>query len=138
MEEFIKSIAKQYNLSVLSHQSPKSGWEINLPARGNFICDLNIEPEALEFYVTIRLDTPNAEEVWSDWMDYYGYVKSDSEEKLINDKQIDLKYFIEQWMSSTGIRVSNQKKYFFNFKVAEWCHNGEWSELVICDLSHNR
>jgi hypothetical protein len=137
MEEFIKSIAKQYDLIVES-QSPESGWKISLPARGNFICDLHIGSKALEFYVTIFLDTPKAEQVWSDWMDYYGYVKSDSEEKLINDKQIDLKYFIERWMSSTGIRVITKRKFLFKFKIAEWCHNGEWSEIVIYDLSHDR
>jgi hypothetical protein len=135
MKAFIESIVKQYNLNVKHGSSPESGWQINLPSRGNFICDLDIAPKALEFYVTIRLDTPNAEEVWSDWADYYGYVKSDSEEKLIADKQIDLKYFIEQWMSSTSIRVINKKKFLFKSKIAQWCYNGEWSDIDICDLN---
>jgi len=134
MEEFIHSISKQYDLE-LSQEFPDQGWQVKLPARGNFICDLDIGPNALEFYVTIRLDTPNAEQVWSDWMDYYGYVKSDTEEELINDKQLDLKYFIEQWMSSTNIRLRRNKMFLGLFKKIEWCHNGEWSEIIICDLN---
>ena len=118
MEEFIKSIAKQYDLNI-KQQSPESGWELNLPVRGNFICDLDIGPNATEYYVTIRLDTQNAEQVWSDWMDYHGNVKSDSEAKLINDKQLDLQYFIQRWMSSTNIRIKKNKRISAFFKINE-------------------
>jgi hypothetical protein len=134
MEEFLKSITKQYNLDLIQ-EYPFTGWTINLPERGNFICELSIGPKATDFYVTLSLDTPNAEQVWTDWMDYYGYENSVEEDKLINDKQCDLQHFIKEWMSSTNIRVKKTKGFlgFFKLTKAEWCHNNNWSEMIICD-----
>ena len=82
----------------------------------------------------IHLNTPGAEELWSDWMDYYGYEPFlTTEEKLLDDKQRDLQYFIKRWLSSTNIRVIEKKKFLSKSKIAEWCHKGEWSEIIIYD-----
>ena len=138
MEKFLKCISEQYNLNLIpnsgnvtikSKQHKKVGWEICLPTRGEINCLLNIGPEASEFYVTIS-DVTTKEELWSDWMDYYGYEFFAKEEKLLKDKQRDLKYFIDNWISSTDIRLRKSK--LKSIKV-EWCHNDNWSEIIICD-----
>lgn len=138
MEEFLKSITEQYNLNLIqnsgnvtikSKQYKKVGWKIFLPARGEVDCLLDIGTEATEFYVTIS-DVTTKEELWSDWMDYYGYESFAEEEKLLNDKRRDLKYFIDSWISSIDIRLRKSK---LKSTKVEWCHKDIWSEILIYD-----
>ncbi|NIS81965.1 MAG: hypothetical protein GTO14_17550 [Anaerolineales bacterium] len=131
--QFIKTLAERYNLAVEFPRRPGYGWRIDLPPRGEFICQLAIGSKATDWYANV-LDRYDRHKVWTDWMDYYGYDKK-SEDQLVDDKQRDIAWFVGSWIAATALRVS-QESVLWGLKkrtILEWNHSGAWEQVQLCD-----
>jgi hypothetical protein len=135
LEEIVLDLAREYDLTVLPRGD---GWCIQLPARGNLACRLDIGPEAYDWYVTL-FDPANDLELWTEWMDYYGYKDKRSEAELIDDKRRDIAWFLQGWLRAVDIRVMKKRDRFFWGLItlkrveAEWNHGGTWSPVEVYD-----
>jgi hypothetical protein len=114
--------------------------KIDLPRRGNFVCQLSIGPDALDWYATVY-EQASGKEVWQDWMDYLGYHDGKTELELIDDKRRDLATFKEAWLRATDARITRTKtKFFFglfSFTTThlELCLEGQWEVAPMYDPS---
>ena len=130
LEEFLKRLVKQHNLTM---NSRGNGWEITLPPRGEFICHLDIGPQALDVYATV-LDRNDKHEIWMDWMDYTGY-DDKAEDQLLDDKQRDIASFVRSWITAIEVRVSHEsiRRSPKKQMTLEWNHSGAWDQVRICN-----
>jgi len=130
LEEFLKRLVKQYNLTM---HSSGEGREITLPPRGEFICQLDISPRALDWYATV-LDRNDQNKKWMDWMDYTGYDEK-AEDQLLDDKQRDIASFVRSWITAIEVRVSHESipRGIIKNTILEWNHDGEWDKASLHD-----
>jgi hypothetical protein len=105
VEEVLARLTALYPMTVTPWGA---GWHVRLAMRDNFICELHVGPDALDWYAGV-LDPADGRELWSDWMDYLGYDKR-PKVQLIEEKQRDLASFVESWITATGVRVVRRRK----------------------------
>ena len=137
LDEILHRIISTRNLS---HHQTLTSWQIDLPRRGRFTCQLDVGPDALEWWLTVY-DQVDGKEVWKDWMDYLGYHNGKTEAELIEDKGCDISTFIEAWLRATDARITRIKtKFFFNiFHITntelELFLENQWVVAPLDDLS---
>jgi len=130
MKQFLKRLVKEYNLTV---DPTGTGWKVTLPHQGEFICQLDIGPQTLDWYAAIFYQN-DQNKIWMDWMDYDGYDEK-TEDQLVNDKQRDISWFVISWITATAVRFSQESILCDRKKIAilEWNHSGEWDHVCLCD-----
>jgi len=128
VEEIVKSLGARFSVLV---QAAGAGWKLQLPGRGEFLCDVAVGPRALEWYATLQ-DRTERREVWSDWMDYRGYDKT-PEEELLAAKARDLAWFLEAWVSAADVRVTDTRRFLGLLRSTkpEWSHDGAWQPIQL-------
>jgi hypothetical protein len=137
MEDFIEHIMAPHNLS---HHHHLNAWRIDLPGRGNLVCQLSVAPGALEWYANVNR-RENGEEVWTDWLDYVGFHDGKTRDQLEDDIQRDQSTFIAAWLYATDARITRAKtKFFFGhfsftLKNLELCIGGQWMDAPMYDPS---
>ncbi|NJD59961.1 MAG: hypothetical protein C3F13_14475 [Anaerolineales bacterium] len=136
-DDTLNQIAATQKLAI---QKIKSGGLIELSVRGDFVCQLNIGPDALDWYAIVH-DRENSKEVWQDWMDYLGYNDGKTQAELIDDKRRDMSTFIEAWLRASDARITQTKTKFlfgtisFRSTELELCLGGQWQVAPIYDPS---
>ncbi len=130
MQGILDNLATRYQIPV----TPAGiGWNLQLPSRGDFVCALDVGPEALEWYASV-LHQADGHKVWTDWMDYRNY-DDGSEQQLLDDKRRDLAWFLEAWFTATAIRVARLPRLWglAHSTRVEWNHAGTWQPLQMHD-----
>ena len=69
-----------------------------LPKGPEFVCEVTVPHNVLEWFASVK-QAPDAQEVWSDWMDYTGYDDSPME-KLEAEMADDILAFIDRVSAS--------------------------------------
>lgn len=104
MKELVSILSRSYDI-----KSNGDGFEISLKSKGGYYCELNVGPESLEWYISVREELSKAE-VYNNWHDYQGYDDS-SESLLIQNKMNDVLRFVKNWETAKQIRILIVKKY---------------------------
>lgn len=130
LEENLTTLATSRGLELFQQGD---GWSISLPARSAYVCELNIGPEVLDWYATLRREG-EGHDVWTDWVDYTGYDRR-AEATMLEDKCCDIRWFTEGWLTASGIRISETRtsQGLFRSTLVEWEHEGRWEEISMCD-----
>ena len=130
MEAFLSDLSKRYELQF---SSSGEGWKVGLPARSDYICELVVGSDALDWYAIIR-EAANGKEVFTDWNDYLNYDETPLAE-LLKKKRLDIEWFVERWTAASSVRVVIRKHLFGLLKKrrAQWQHDGEWYGVILGD-----
>lgn len=94
--------------------------------------EILVADSAFEWFVTVR--DPNGMKLWSDWMDYAGYVPKHLEdpEQLASDMHRDIEWFISTLASVEDFRVVNERVLcILPGKAAEWRISGQWQRVSL-------
>jgi hypothetical protein len=135
VQDALAYLAKRYPIAV---KFRGLGWDVQLPARDSFTCELRIGPGAYGWDARV-LDPIDGRELWSDWADYPGYNEKNKilERALIEEKQEDIQSFVETWVAATGVRVTSTRTAIFwglfhRTRVeVKWEHGGLWQPIKL-------
>ena len=108
-------------------------WEIELQPISGIALELTIPHDVLEWFVNAR-DASRGTEIWSDWMDYSGYVpkKLENREALLQDMARDIEIFVARAATATGFRVDTERTLvILSRSVAYWEIGGRWVPVSL-------
>ncbi len=138
IKEFLEHIAATHALLLMSN----AGWHIKLPSRGRLVCQLYIDSNLYGEWSASVYDKVDGKEVWNQLIEYIDDPDDKTDVELMDDKQRDLKTFIEAWLSSTDARIRKIKyKYLFGlFSVTstnlELYIEGQWQFAPFYESWH--
>ena len=69
-----------------------SAWTLRCSKAGGVQFEVVVPKDVLEWFVTAR--NPQGAKIWSDWMDYAGYERSENLEALAGELRKDVEWFV--------------------------------------------
>ena len=111
-------------------EAPEEGasWRL-LVSTGNAEVEVIIPFSTLEWYATAR--TQEGRVLWSDWMDYQGYDRTHSLDRLERDMCGDIKWFVETLTQATSFRAGTKGALVPVETIPEVNIGGEWKQLKM-------
>jgi hypothetical protein len=107
-------------------------WSIQLTKPDGIHLEIVVPRDVLEWFVTAR--DLNGSELWSDWMDYQGYVPKSEErpEQLAAQMRNHVEVFVRTLAGAEGFRVTEHRTLgVVTRRRAEWHFGGEWQPVVL-------
>jgi hypothetical protein len=130
LDELIASLRESPGVGI---EDQPSSWKLHIASPPNISVELVVPHSVLEWFVTVRDATTDAE-VWSDWMDYQGYVRKAEEnlEELRRDMHSDIQWFVTTLGRATDFRIVPQRVLgLLSSNRAEWYINGQWHRVQL-------
>jgi len=129
MDDLIQRLAGIPNARV---DTGPSSWTIRFAKPGALEVEVIVPHSVLEWFVTVR-DASGAE-LWSDWMDYAGYVARTEEqpEQMASAMAGDIECFVTTLAAADDFRVtSNRILGVLPRRTAEWRISGQWQAVAL-------
>jgi len=105
----------------------ESAWSVRVPKGDGLVIELTIPRDVLEWFVT-AYDKAGAK-TWSDWVDYCGYERGESVERLAVEMSDDIDRFIATLLQATAFRVVSSPSLLGAYSTAEWQVDGQWQDV---------
>jgi hypothetical protein len=111
-------------------EDAKLAWTVRLAKPNGIHFEVVVPKEVLEWFVTAR--NSGGTEIWSDWMDYAGYKRSENLEALAGEMRTDVEWFVGMLIAAAGFRVQSVRHlWLLRHKVAEWNIGGDWKRVSM-------
>jgi hypothetical protein len=132
MHELIESLGRVPGARI---EAAPSHWTIRVSKPRNVELEILVPRDVLEWFITAR-DASGAE-VWSDWVDYTGYVPKREEnlDQLASDMRRDVEEFVKRLVAADDFRVTTKAdrisfgRFRSNLDEAEWRIDGQWQPV---------
>jgi hypothetical protein len=131
MRELINRIAQASNARV---EAGASSWTVRVPKRSDLVFEVVVPHDVLEWFISIR--DPAGRELWSDWMDYAGYIPSAVEDRsaLALEMERDIEWFVSTPIAAEDVRITRGRLMLvWRRSGAEWCIDGRWQPVSMTD-----
>jgi hypothetical protein len=109
-----------------------SSWTMRLSKSESLHFEIQVPYSVLEWYASVR--DASGTELWSDWMDYAGYVPKNQENPKLLAAQMerDIEWFVTTLAAAEDFRVTSRRELsILPRRAAEWLVSGEWRLVAL-------